>query len=124
MNPYNIKKQLLSKDHFSHYPQPCVTKGDMGYSNTRYPKSQQIKVYSRKLVLKTKTMDFPTLAAAFHSPLAGQLFRIEGVKSTFFGQDFITVTKESEELAWNLLKPDIYAAFIDLFASGLVRKYL
>ncbi|EPY74873.1 glucosamine--fructose-6-phosphate aminotransferase [isomerizing] 1 [Camelus ferus] len=48
-----------------------------------------------------------------------QLFRIEGVKSVFFGPDFITVTKESEELDWNLLKPDIYATIMDFFASGL-----
>lgn len=64
-------------------------------------------------------MDFPTPAAAFRSPLARQLFRIEGVKSVFFGPDFITVTKENEELDWNLLKPDIYATIMDFFASGL-----
>ena len=27
--------------------------------------------------------------------------------------------QESEELAWNLLKPDIYATIMDFFASGL-----
>lgn len=64
-------------------------------------------------------MDFTTPAAAFRSPLARQLFRIEGVKSVFFGPDFITVTKENEELDWNLLKPDIYATIMDFFASGL-----
>ena len=58
-------------------------------------------------------MDFPTPATAFHSPLARQLFRIEGVNSVFFGQDLITFTKENEELDWNLLKPDIYATIID-----------
>ena len=58
-------------------------------------------------------MDFPTPAIAFCSPLARQLFRIEGVKSVFFGPDFITVTKENEELDWNLLKPDIYAIIMD-----------
>ncbi|KAM6179230.1 NFU1 iron-sulfur cluster scaffold homolog, mitochondrial isoform 2-T2 [Erethizon dorsatum] len=72
-----------------------------------------------KPVLETRTMDFPTPAAAFRSPLARQLFRIEGVKSVFFGPDFITVTKENEELDWNLLKPDIYATIMDFFASGL-----
>ncbi|XP_012501881.1 PREDICTED: NFU1 iron-sulfur cluster scaffold homolog, mitochondrial [Propithecus coquereli] len=51
--------------------------------------------------------------------LLKQLFRIEGVKSVFFGPDFITVTKENEELDWNLLKPDIYATIMDFFASGL-----
>ncbi|XP_042636780.1 NFU1 iron-sulfur cluster scaffold homolog, mitochondrial [Orycteropus afer afer] len=55
----------------------------------------------------------------FSLPATLQLFRIEGVKSVFFGPDFITVTKESEELDWNLLKPDIYATIMDFFASGL-----
>ncbi|XP_027721415.1 NFU1 iron-sulfur cluster scaffold homolog, mitochondrial isoform X3 [Vombatus ursinus] len=58
-------------------------------------------------------------AAAFAGLRGRQLFRIEGVKSVFFGPDFITVTKESEDLDWNLLKPDIYATIMDFFASGL-----
>ncbi|XP_044516840.1 NFU1 iron-sulfur cluster scaffold homolog, mitochondrial isoform X2 [Gracilinanus agilis] len=59
-------------------------------------------------------------AAAALAGLRGrQLFRIEGVKSVFLGPDFITVTKESEDLDWNLLKPDIYATIMDFFASGL-----
>ncbi|XP_068924994.1 NFU1 iron-sulfur cluster scaffold homolog, mitochondrial isoform X2 [Petaurus breviceps papuanus] len=58
-------------------------------------------------------------AIAFTGLRGRQLFRIEGVKSVFFGPDFITVTKESEDLDWNLLKPDIYATIMDFFASGL-----
>lgn len=40
-------------------------------------------------------MDFPNGTEAYCSPLAKLLFRIEGVKSIFFGPDFITVTKVS-----------------------------
>lgn len=47
------------------------------------------------------------------------LFRIEGVKSVFFGVDFITVTRVDEEVDWKLLKPEIYATIMDFFASGL-----
>jgi hypothetical protein len=47
------------------------------------------------------------------------LFRIEGVKSVFFGIDFITVTRIDEEVDWKLLKPEIYATIMDFFASGL-----
>lgn len=32
---------------------------------------------------------------------------------------FFKYLQESEELDWNLLKPDIYAAIMDFFASGL-----
>ncbi|XP_028352823.1 NFU1 iron-sulfur cluster scaffold homolog, mitochondrial isoform X4 [Physeter macrocephalus] len=83
------------------------------------PNPNSLKFIPGKPVLETRTMDFPTPATAFRSPLARQLFRIEGVKSVFFGPDFITVTKENEELDWNLLKPDIYATIMDFFASGL-----
>jgi Fe-S cluster biogenesis protein NfuA len=83
------------------------------------PNPNSLKFIPGKPVLETRTMDFPTPASAFRSPLARQLFRIEGVKSVFFGPDFITVTKENEELDWNLLKPDIYATIMDFFASGL-----
>jgi hypothetical protein len=38
-------------------------------------------------------MDFPNGQSAYRSPLCKLLFRIEGVKSIFFGPDFITVTK-------------------------------
>ncbi|XP_019369873.1 PREDICTED: NFU1 iron-sulfur cluster scaffold homolog, mitochondrial isoform X2 [Gavialis gangeticus] len=83
------------------------------------PNPNSVKFIPGKQVLESRTMEFSTPAAAFCSPLARQLFRIEGVKSVFFGPDFITVTKESEVLDWNLLKPDIYATIMDFFASGL-----
>ncbi|NWI59327.1 NFU1 protein, partial [Calyptomena viridis] len=83
------------------------------------PNPNSLKFIPGKEVLESRTMEFSTPAAAFCSPLARQLFRIEGVKSVFFGPDFITITKESEDLDWNLLKPDIYAVIMDFFASGL-----
>ncbi|NXN98476.1 NFU1 protein, partial [Rhinopomastus cyanomelas] len=83
------------------------------------PNPNSLKFIPGKEVLESRTMEFSTPAAAYCSPLARQLFRIEGVKSVFFGPDFITITKDSEDLDWNLLKPDIYAAIMDFFASGL-----
>ncbi|XP_038602596.1 NFU1 iron-sulfur cluster scaffold homolog, mitochondrial isoform X2 [Tachyglossus aculeatus] len=83
------------------------------------PNPNSVKFVPGRPVLESRTMDFSTPATAFRSPLARQLFRIEGVKSVFLGPDFITVTKESEDVDWNLLKPDIYATIMDFFASGL-----
>ncbi|XP_032841020.1 NFU1 iron-sulfur cluster scaffold homolog, mitochondrial isoform X2 [Tyto alba] len=83
------------------------------------PNPNSLKFIPGKEVLESRTMEFSTPAAAFCSPLARQLFKIEGVKSVFFGPDFITITKESEDLDWNLLKPDIYATIMDFYASGL-----
>ncbi|XP_039572513.1 NFU1 iron-sulfur cluster scaffold homolog, mitochondrial [Passer montanus] len=83
------------------------------------PNPNSLKFIPGREVLGSRTMEFATPAAAYCSPLARQLFRIEGVKSVFFGPDFITITKDSEDLDWNLLKPDIYATIMDFFASGL-----
>ncbi|XP_061204200.1 NFU1 iron-sulfur cluster scaffold homolog, mitochondrial [Neopsephotus bourkii] len=83
------------------------------------PNPNSLKFIPGKEVLESRTMEFSNPAAAFCSPLARQLFKIEGVKSVFFGPDFITITKDSEDLDWNLLKPDIYATIMDFFASGL-----
>ncbi|KAM4675576.1 NFU1 iron-sulfur cluster scaffold homolog, mitochondrial [Discoglossus pictus] len=83
------------------------------------PNPNSVKFIPGRAVLDGRTMDFPTPATAYCSPLARHLFRVEGVKSVFFGPDFITVTKNSEEMDWNLMKPDIYATIMDFFSSGL-----
>eukprot|EP01031_Cornospumella_fuschlensis_P029829 gene29829-36019_t len=51
------------------------------------------------------------------SPLAKELFKESGVKSLFFGRDFITVTKD-ENLQWNVLKPAIFSILFDFFAAN------
>lgn len=66
-----------------------------------------------------QTMDFPKATDAYCSPLAKMLFRIEGVKGIFFGPDFVTVTKNDDDVEWKLLKPEIFATIMDFFASGL-----
>ncbi|CAF1207417.1 unnamed protein product [Rotaria sordida] len=65
------------------------------------------------------TRDFPTIQSAYISPLAKQLFRVEGVKSVFLGSDFITITKEHDDIQWQVLKPEIYGAIMDFFTSNL-----
>lgn len=57
------------------------------------PNPNSLKFVPGTSVLSSGTMDFPTPLSARGSPLARQLFRIEGVKGVFFASDFITVTK-------------------------------
>lgn len=40
-----------------------------------------------------------------------------GVVRVFYGSDFVTVTKR-DDINWSTLKPDIFAAIMDFFASG------
>ncbi|XP_076327735.1 NFU1 iron-sulfur cluster scaffold homolog, mitochondrial-like isoform X2 [Tachypleus tridentatus] len=83
------------------------------------PNPNSLKFLPGCAVLEKGTVDFPSAMTAHKSPLARQLFRIEGVKAVFFGPDFITVTKEEDETEWKILKPNIFATIMDFFASGL-----
>ena len=52
------------------------------------------------------------------SPLAKALFsQVKGIKNVFFGRDFLTITKDSDE-SWLRLKPMIFAQLLDFFAEG------
>ena len=52
------------------------------------------------------------------SPLAKSLFGVSGVRGLFFGRDFITVTKNTNE-SWHPLKPQIFSKILDFYAEGL-----
>lgn len=83
------------------------------------PNPDSLKFLPGKDILgKGNTMDFPTQDSAHKSPLAKLLFRIEGVRSVFFGGDFITVSK-FEDAEWGVLKAEIFAVIMDFMSSGL-----
>ncbi|KAJ2380969.1 hypothetical protein H4S02_006433, partial [Coemansia sp. RSA 2611] len=64
-----------------------------------------------------RTVEYTTPREALKSPLATRLFAIEGVRGIMYGGDFVTVRKHTD-YPWQLLKPDVYAAIMDHFASG------
>jgi Fe-S cluster biogenesis protein NfuA len=80
------------------------------------PNPATLKFLPGQTVLKDGTLDLREAAAAARSPLAARLFAIEGVSGVFFGQDFITVTKNAGE--WAHLKPAILGAIMEHFLSG------
>lgn len=84
------------------------------------PNHNSLKFLPGVTVIENGTYDFPNPQSAVgRSQLARLLFRIEGVKSVFFGKDYITVTKLDDEIEWRLLKPEIFAVIMDYFTSGL-----
>ncbi|KAL0979429.1 hypothetical protein UPYG_G00184950 [Umbra pygmaea] len=83
------------------------------------PNPNSLKFLPGCMVLEKGTMDFAAPREAYCSPLARQLFRIDGVKGVFLGPDFITITKVDVDVEWKLIKPDVFAAIMDFFTSGL-----
>ncbi|KAG4026086.1 hypothetical protein MFRU_045g00310 [Monilinia fructicola] len=58
-----------------------------------------------------------TLAPPHPSPLAASLMNIDGVKSVFYGADFITVTK-SDDSNWAHIKPEVFSLITEAVTSG------
>uniref|UniRef100_A0A3P8V7B4 NFU1 iron-sulfur cluster scaffold homolog, mitochondrial n=1 Tax=Cynoglossus semilaevis TaxID=244447 RepID=A0A3P8V7B4_CYNSE len=82
------------------------------------PNPRSLKFLPGKPVLGSGTLDFPSPSSAECSSLARVLFEIEGVKSVFFGPDFITVTKTDEDVEWTDIKRNALEAITKFFESG------
>lgn len=63
------------------------------------------------------TAEFGSLRAASGSALARRLLTLDGVRSVFFGSDFVTVTKQAD-VAWAVLRPEVFGVVADFFATG------
>ncbi|KAK6169063.1 hypothetical protein SNE40_020186 [Patella caerulea] len=83
------------------------------------PNPNSLKYVPGVKVLESGTIDFPNPQSAACSPLARQLFRIEGVKGVFFGTEFITITKVDDDVEWGVINPEIFGVIMDFFASGV-----
>lgn len=81
------------------------------------PNDESLKFIPGVSVLGSGTAEFLDVRSSMKSPLAKQLFHIDGIAGVFLGPDFITITKEGTA-EWQLIKPDIYSAIMDHFASG------
>lgn len=80
------------------------------------PNPATLKFLPGRAVLTDGTADFRDSETAEQSPLASQLFAIDGITGVFFGSDFITVTKGEAE--WQHLKPAILGTIMEHYMSG------
>ena len=76
------------------------------------PNPATLKFLPGRAILGDRTADFADADAALISPLAEALFGIQGVARVFLGNDFVTVTKNSEA-DWPDLKPQILALLME-----------
>jgi len=81
------------------------------------PNPSSLKFLPGKIVMEKGTADFRNVEEAKRSPLALNLFKIDGVEGVFFGSDFISITK-SNNREWQMLKPSISETIIEYYKSG------
>ncbi|KAK2824312.1 hypothetical protein Q5P01_021487 [Channa striata] len=101
--------------------QPGATHGSLRHLSIQTqdtPNPRSLKFLPGKPVLGSGTLDFPSPSSAHSSSLARVLFEIEGVKSVFFGPDFITITKTDEDVEWTDIKRLALEAIAKFIESG------
>ncbi len=81
------------------------------------PNPEVLKFLPGRQLLPGASREFTTPAEAAASPLARALFALEGVTRVYFGDDFLTVTKDPDR-EWAHLKAPILAEIMDHFTSG------
>jgi Fe-S cluster biogenesis protein NfuA len=81
------------------------------------PNPSVLKFLPGRELLAAGTREFRDEAEAAASPLAVDLFDLDGVTRVFYGQDFVTVTIDDDH-DWSHLKAPILAAIMDHFTGG------
>ena len=81
------------------------------------PNDDSLKFVPGVSVMGDGTAEFLDTRTALASPLAIRLMGIQGVKAVFYGPDFVTVSKDSEN-PWSVVKPEIFATLMEFFSSG------
>lgn len=81
------------------------------------PNPATLKFLPGQTVLETGTAEFDSADGAAASPLAQMLFNLQGVKSVFFGQDFLSISK-ADDTDWAMLKPMVLAGLMQFFSTG------
>ena len=63
------------------------------------------------------SMNFASGMDAHSSPLAKKLFRIEGVNTVMFSQEWISVNIDENAVSWAIVKPQVFAEVMDFFSQ-------
>lgn len=80
------------------------------------PNPATLKFIPGRVVMRSGTIDFRDEDSARASPLAADIFAVDGVSGVFFGPDFITVSKG--DIEWAHVKPAILGAIMNHYMSG------
>lgn len=81
------------------------------------PNPEVLKFLPGREVMGEGARDFRDAGEAAASPLAAEIFEVEGVRRVYYGPDFLTVEKAAD-VEWAVLKAPILAAIMDHFTAG------
>ncbi len=81
------------------------------------PNPNTLKFLPGREISPKAPREFESAEDADASPLAADLFLIDGVSGVFFGEDFIAVTK-TDDFDWDHIKPFLLGAIMDGLQSG------
>jgi len=81
------------------------------------PNADALKFIPGSPVMKSGSREFLAGDDTRSSPLARSLLSVEGVKSVFFGPDFISINKQSD-VGWPTMKPEIYSLLMEFFSAS------
>lgn len=81
------------------------------------PNPETLKFIPGNTIIENGTATFNAEDDLSRAPLAQTIFNVKGVKSVFFGRDFITVTKNADQ-DWSYLKPLMLSCIMDHFMAG------
>jgi len=80
------------------------------------PNEDSLKFIPGVDVMTSGSAEFVDTKSALVSPLAVRLMGIQGVRAVFYGPDFVTVSKDSEN-TWAVIKPEVYSTLMEHFTS-------
>lgn len=86
------------------------------------PNPATVKFLPGLKVMASGVAEFENEQEAKRSPLAERIFEVAGVRSVFFGYDFVSVTKD-DTVEWSTIKAPILAAVMQHFSFGEPRFY-
>ena len=81
------------------------------------PNEDSLKFLPGCRVMEKGTAEFLDQRSSMTSPLAKDLFALDGVSGVFYGPDFVTVTKDTDT-PWAAIKPEVYSTMMEFFTAG------
>ncbi|PKI84442.1 hypothetical protein MVES1_001589 [Malassezia vespertilionis] len=81
------------------------------------PNADSLKFLPGCTVMDKGTAEFTDKRESMSSPLAKNLFALDGVTGVFYGPDFVSVNKDGDT-PWSTIKPEIYSNMMEFFTAG------